>query len=414
MKKLLGKTLLYLSILLLIPYSYLVWQAKQGVDAFLISHQLGGEVTYQWVVLDHNGQIVLLDVEMGEPRDEPILTAKRVNIVLPSVFDLLGAQESVIHNEFPANISVNLVDGSSNQPVRLADTLGIKFDFNYLDYLYPQQCIASLQKNLSPLRFAASADFAIHRTADVSEISFQAKSLDFANIKGSLKLNNYSESSSDGSFVSDFNIAFFDIALLQKNTQKCLADLQLDKDNFIQTTKAQLIDKAADHNLIFDPKVPDTVAQFMFVPQRIDLALDIEEGKKFSQIPLEPFYQFPEKLGLSFALNSEPLNVIFDQVASEAALTKKGESEQVETVTSEGEVVESKPIENPVLQRYQLRDYIGAKIALDLRNGKRVEGYIQSVNSKSVILLQRKFKGRTVAPFAFNDVRRITLINAEI
>ncbi len=66
-----------------------------------------------------------------------------------------------------------------------------------------------------------------------------------------------------------------------------------------------------------------------------------------------------------------------------------------------------------MLQKYQLKQHIGAKISLDLRNGKVVEGYIQSVNNRSLILLQRKFKGKTVAPFAFNDIRKITLVNPE-
>ncbi len=414
MKKLLGKTLLYLSILLLLPYSYLVWQAKQGVDAFLLSHDFGSEIKYEWILLDHSGSIVLLEVEMGEHRQEPIFTAARVNIIPTSVFDLLGAKDAVIHNEYPAYITVEMVEGKTNTTEKLAEVLGINYQPDYLDYVYPKQCLAALQKDVKPLRFNGVANFAIQRTADVSEVSFLIKSLDLANFEGSLKVNNFSEGMTGGSFVSDFALTLSDISLLQQNTQKCLAELDMDKQRFLQSSISQQIDKASEQLLVLEENAPNAVAKFLFVPQKIDIAFDIEEGKKFSQIPMQPIYQVPEKLGLALVLNNQPVNVIFDQVKSEALASQEQTNTELIAVRADESVATSnKPIENKVLQKYQLKQHIGAKVSLDLRNGKTVEGYVQSVNSSSLILLQRKFKGKTVAPFAFNDIKKITLINPE-
>lgn len=413
MKKLLGKTLLYLSILLLIPYSYLVWQAKQGVDAFLLSHDFGAEINYEWLLLDHTGNIVLLEVVMGEHRQEPILTADRVNIIPPSVFDLLGAKDAVIHNEYPAYISVEVLEGNTNVTEKLAGVLGLSYQPEYLDYFYPKQCLTVIQKEIKPLRFSGAANFTVQRTADVSEVKFKVKSLDLANISGSLKINNFSEGITGGSFVSDFAVTLSDISLLQQNTQKCLAKLDMDKQLFIESSISQQIEKASEHLLALEENAPNAVAQFLFVPQKIDIAFDIEEGKKFSQIPMDPIYQVPEKLGLGLILNSQPLNVIFDQVQSETLVSEKIENTEPVDGIDENTAIAAKPIENKVLQKYQLKQHIGAKISLELRNGKVVEGYIQSVNSRSLILLQRKFKGKTVAPFAFNDIRKITLVNPE-
>lgn len=413
MKKLLGKTLLYLSILLLLPYFYLVWQAKQGVDVFLLSHDFGAEVKYEWILLDHSGNIVLLGVEMGEHRQEPIMVAERVNILPSSVFDLLGARDAVIHNEYPTYITVEVIAGQSNVTDKLADVFGLNYQPQYLDYFYPKQCLAVIEKEVNPLRFSVTANFAIQRTTDLSEIKFKVRSLDLANIEGSLNLNNYSEGMTGGSFVSDFAITLSDISLLQKNTQKCLTELKMNKQLFIQSSISQQIEKALEHQLVLESEAPKALAHFLFVPQQINVAFDIEEGKTFSQIPIDPIYQIPEKLGLALVLNSQPVNVIFDQLQSEVLVSQEQESDDLISEVDEASVIATKPIENPTLQKYQLKQHIGAKVSLDLRNGKTVEGYIQRVNSQSLVLLQRKFKGKTVAPFAFNDIRKITLINAE-
>jgi hypothetical protein len=413
MKKLLGKTLLYLSVLLLIPYAYFTWQAKQGVDTFMLSHNLGDKLNYEWLLINFTGKVVLLDIKIGAPREEPIFTAERLYISTESVFDLLGARDKIIYNEYPTNLSVSLVDASTLVPEQLAQMFGVGYQKDYLDFLYPQECGYKIDKNLAPLKFNGKARFTIHRTADISEVEFKFSSLSFANFKGSLKINNYSESSSNGRFISDFSAAFSDIALLQINTQKCLATLGKDKQKFIDGVVAQLEEKATTHQLALEQGVSESVAQFMFVPQEIEIAFDIEAGKKFSQIPFDPFYQVPEKLGLSLKLNGKPLNAIFDQLASES-LSQLQEKDSLDNTTQQNETISTtKPVEYRTLEKYQLKQHIGAKVALDLRNGKRVEGYVQSVEASSLILLQRKFKGKTVAPFAYKDILKITLINSE-
>ena len=127
MKKLLSHILLYLIVILLIPYSYFTWQAKKGLDAFLVLHPVDGDFEYQWLWIDLEGKISLMDISFYQDSSEPVFTAEKIEIQLPSPFDILDVEDQITHGEYPANILVDLVNGQSTQTAKLFALFGVDY-----------------------------------------------------------------------------------------------------------------------------------------------------------------------------------------------------------------------------------------------------------------------------------------------
>lgn len=405
MKKLLKKTILYILILLLIPYLYFIWQAKQGVDAFIITHPTGGEFQYQWIWIDLNSHIVLSDVSFHQDSKDPIFTAQKIEIIPTSIFDLIGAEEHIIYKEYPPEIKINLVGGVSGK----ADELFALFNVNYkpelLGYLYPQECLTEINKQLPYLSFDLTSQFIIQRTADESSIDFSFSSREFANIKGEFKINNFSEDSTDGSYISGLSISFTDLTWIQQNTQKCLSIINLDKESFSENFSAQLVKTAKDNRLLIDTNTTLLYANFIYLPQKIHLNFNLEDGKTFSQISSAPLYQFQKELGLTIDLNEKNIGNLFqlDETVYEIDVKSTAENPNKEIHVKK---------KNTYLRvnRSNLRKHLGSKIQINLYNGKEIIGYIEKVNSQSIKIRQLKFKGESILPFAYRDIKSILLL----
>jgi len=412
MKKLLSKVILYSFVLLALPYLYFLWQAKQAVDTFLLAHNFGGEIEYKWIFVGLEGQITLAQVSMSSDGRDPLFEAEYLQIYPTSIFDLVNASEHILHNEFPLEISVAINNASSVLSAKIPSYFGLNYQPEELSLFFPSVCATALQNDIPLLRFNGKSTFQIHRTADISEVSFEFESHQFANINGTLRVNNFSEATSDGSFISDLSLSFSNLTWLQQNTQRCLSDQKLNKESFTSKLSEQLILSAIDKKLVLEAGVAEAIADFLFVPQTIQTSFDIEEGKKFSQIPFKPFYELPEKLGLSLFLNDKPINVIFNQSKS-AELSKELSAEEV--VNKEPIDMKSRdvPIINREIKNYELKQYLGSKLLISLKTGKKVEGYLDDVERHSLRLVQRKFKGKTTISFEFKDIKKVTLIREE-
>ncbi len=408
MIKLLFRTFLYLFIILLIPYSYFAWQAKKGVDTFLILHPIDGEFEYQWLWLDLEGKISLEDISFYQDSNEPVFTAARIEIKLSSLFDVLDAADQIIHKEYPANIIVNLVAGQTAQSAKVFSLFGVDFQPNLLDYFYPEQCIENVDRELPLLHFDISSLFEIHRTADESLVNFSFRSKEFTNLTGKFKINNFSGADDNASFLSDLVLDFTELLWVQQNTQKCLQALNLEGHKFDQLFKQFIQDSAKQNNLLLADEVADSYVKFIFVPQRVRLEFNLQEGKIFSQISLLPIYDFQETTGLSIQLNDKKLTNIF-QAYDYISAVEQLPAEQGNKTSSEEKETTTKDIYLK-LNRRALTPHLGAKIEIRLYNKKIIVGYLELANNQSIKISQLKYKGKTILPFAFKDIKSILLL----
>jgi len=408
-KKLVSRALLYLFIILLLPYLYFLLQAKQTVDTFLALHPVDGEFQYQWFWVDLGGKILLQNVEFFQDSNDPVFTAESVELIPTSLFDLINIEEHLIYNEFPSQVRVKVVNGDTKQAEKLFALFNVNYQTEYLNYFYPEKCLSVLDKELPFINFNLNTDFVIHRTSDDSLINFDFRSKEFAKISGSFKLNNFSEQGEGGNFVSDLSLQFTDLLWLQQNTQKCLQALNLEKPEFSSVYAEFVHNKAKQNSLLIRDEVARSYVDFIFVPQKVELAFDLQEGKTFSQIPFLPVYAYQQQVGLSIELNDSPLTAIF-QAYDYISTDEQQQTEQDQTTQPK--------VEQPVSQvisknRRSLKPYIGSKISIMLYNKKRVVGYIEEVNYQSLKIYQLEHKGKTVLPFFYNDIKTITLLHAE-
>ena len=408
MKKLFIKTVIYLFILLLLPYLYFLWQAKQGVDYFLLSHPMDGELEYQWIWIDLDGQISLYDINFYQDSSDPVFTAQKIEIIPTSIFDLLNAKEHIIYKEYPAEIRINLINGKSNQGSKFFALFSVDYDPDILDFLYPQECSTKIDKRLPFLSFAVASRFKIHPTADESSVSFEFSSRVLTNLKGSFKINNFSEEGTNASFISGLSLSFTDLVWIQQNTQKCLAALNLDKAEFTQRFNKQLIETAKLNNLLINENASLSYVDFIYVPQKIQLDFDLKVGKKFSQITFQPVYQYQDKMGLTILLNDHEIGTLFQAYDNM--------SETIEPVVTKdlttNKTVKSKN-RNLTINGQNLNQYLGSKILINLYNGKEIIGYLEMANNQSLKIRQLKYKGKTILPFAYQDIKSILLLRAE-
>ncbi|MDQ7048338.1 MAG: hypothetical protein Q9M92_01890 [Enterobacterales bacterium] len=144
--------------------------------------------------------------------------------------------------------------------------------------------------------------------------------------------------------------------------------------------------------------------KFIYIPDQLDLVFELPPGKKYSQIPFQPIQHFQSNIGLKVYLNKNNVGVVFKPVLSQV---KQTENKSVNN-QSDTKVVNSKPSLSP--NRKSLIGYLGAKVVLQLRNGKSVIGYIESVGWDRLEISQRKFKGKSQLPFNYNKIQSIKLL----
>jgi len=410
MKKILLHSLLYLFVILLIPYSYFVWQAKKSVDAFLILHPINGDFEYQWLWIDLEGKISLEDISFYQETNEPVFTAEKIEIQLPSPFDILNTEDHITHREYPTNIIVNLVKGQTTQTAKLAALFGVNYQPEILEYFYPAQCVDVIDKELPFINFELSALFDIHRTADDSLVNFSFKSKEFINLTGKFIINNFSKVEDNATFLSDLTLEFSDLLWMQQNTQKCLQALNQEDLKFDQLF-SQFINRSAKQNgLMLADNVADSFVNFIFVPQKIRLDFDLQEGKTFSQLSLLPVHEYLEKTGLSIQLNDKTLASIFQ--AFDYISSAKEKTEKKNDAAASEKTPETKKDIYLSLNSRALTPYLNAKIKIRLYNGQTIIGYLERANNRSIKISQLKYKGKTVLPFAFKDIKSILLLRS--
>lgn len=410
MKKLLTRTLLYLFIILLIPYSYFTWQAKKGVDAFLILHPVNGDFEYQWLWIDLEGKISLEDISFYQNLNEPVFTAETIEILLPSPFDILNSEDQITHREYPLNIIVNLVNGKTTQTAELFSLFGVSYQPEFSEYFYPEQCIDAIDKELPFINFELSSLFDIYRTADESLVNFSFKSEEFTNLTGKFIINNFSALEDNASFLSDLTLEFSDLLWMQQNTQKCLQALNLEGLQFDQLFSQFIKQSAKKNSLLLADNVADSFVSFIFVPQKVRLEFNLQEGKTFSQITLLPIYDYQEKTGLSVQLNDNTLPSIF-QAFDYISSTKEATEAKSDGLGNE-EVQEVKRDIYLSLNSRALTPHLNAKIEIRLYNGQVIVGYLAMANNRSIKISQLKYKGKTILPFAFKDIKSILLLRS--
>jgi len=407
-KKLLGRSVLYLLIILLLPYLYFLSQAKQAVDTFLVLHPVDGKFQYQWLWVKLDGTISLQNIQFFQDSNDPIFTAKSLEIIPSNLFDLLNIKEHLIYKEFPSQLFVNVNNGESKQSAKLLSLFSINYKPEYLNYFYPEKCINNIDRELPLLHFDISSEFAIHRTADDSFINFTFKSKQLAKVMGAFKLNNFSEQNESSGFISDLTIKFSDLSWLQQNTQKCLKTFNLEESEFYNTYSYFLDKMAKKSNLLLSDGAAESYIDFIFVPQTIELKFDIKEGLTFSQVPLLPIYEYQEKVGLNILLNDKlapPFFKAYNYISAEETIEQQQANKPNQREKPKMSFIS--------LNRRALKPYLGSKIEIRLHNKKRVVGYIEKVDYQAIKIYQLEHKGKTTLPFLFEDIKSIVLIHAE-
>lgn len=413
MKKLLLHTLLYLFVILLIPYSYFTWQAKRGLDAFLVLHPFEGDFEYQWLWIDLDGKISLEDITFYQDLNEAVFTAEKIEIQLTSPFDILNAEDKITHREYPTNIIVNLVNGQTTQTAKLVSLFGVNYQPEFSEYFYPDQCIDAIDKELPFINFDISSLFNIYRTADESLVNFSFKSEEFTNLTGKFKINNFSSLEDNASFMSDLTLDFTELLWIQQNTQKCLQSLNLEGLKFDQLFSQFIEQSAKQNSLLLADNIAESYASFIFLPQRIGLEFNLQEGKTFSQISLLPIYDYQDKTGITIQLNDTQLPSVFQAFDYISAVDGKPENKGDGAVVEESQEIQEVQKDIYInLNSRALTPHLGAKVEIRLYNGKTIVGYLEMANNRSIKISQLKYKGKTILPFAFKDIKSVLLLKS--
>jgi hypothetical protein len=406
-KKLIKRTLIYLVVLTSIPYFYLVWQAKGGVDTFLATHNLQGDFNYDWLWVDLDGYISLSNVSFYQQDYDPIFEAELLSIKLPSVFDFINSKEKVVYKEFPTNISVSLLDAKTIKTPELLQLFGVNHIPAMLPLFFPNQCREVLYNELPNLQFSLSTNFSIYRTADDVVVDFDFSNSELTNATGQFRVNNFSDINSDASFISDLSLKFSEVYLVQQNTQKCLQSNPLERKEFIQSVAENIEKTSKDYRLLVNKDSANIIGEFIFAPQKVELVFDLQEGKTFSQIDLKPYHQLQQKLGLKISLNEKPVGDLF-KAFNYIAPSVSQDNQQKPT----SKVVEKN--DNWISVNVgEIRKYLGAKVRITLYEGQPAEGYIERVTTRQLELRQLKYKGESILPYAMKDIKSIFLLVKE-
>ena len=406
MKKLLIKTIVYLFVLLLIPYLYLLWQAKKGVDSFLATQSIPGDFEYQWVWLDLEGQITLSAVRFYQNLDEPVFTADQMIITPTSIFDLVNVQEHILYREYPSVVTIRLKKAVSRQSEKLLSLFDIQYQGFMLNMIYPKECLKEINTSLPFINFELGSRFEIHQTAQESLVTFSFTSQELTNLEGSFKINGFSSNEEASSFISELSLKFSELTWLQQNTQKCLALSKSDKNRFVENINKTIARSAKENNLLVNQAAVNYLADFLYVPQSIEMNFNLQSGKTFSQIPLEPYFEYQNKTGLSILLNSQNLGTLFE--AFDYISEKEKDKKQL--------AVEKKATQKSnflaIIQR-AIRSKLGAKVLLKMYNGKQVIGYLEVAGNDRLKIYQLKYKGKTILPFLYKNIQSIKLLREE-
>ena len=59
-----------------------------------------------------------------------------------------------------------------------------------------------------------------------------------------------------------------------------------------------------------------------------------------------------------------------------------------------------------------LTPHLGAKVEIRLYNGQIIVGYLEMANNRSIKISQLKYKGKTILPFAFKDIKSVLLLRS--
>ena len=403
LKRILFKTFLYSLIILSIPYLFLLWSAKKGLDTFLSYHSLDGDLEYSWMLIDFNGRIFLFDNYFYNNKGQILLHADRIEIKTTSVFDFVDANEKVVYQDYPSKIKLNIIEGRINKPYQVLNSLGLEYSDSLASRFFPTSCAEQLDYSLPQVDFDLSSDILVDKISDLVKVNSLFNSVAVAQLNLSYQINNYSEIRNGGGFVSDLAIVLSDMLWLQQKTSSCITINQNTKDTFVLDLATKLIEQAKIGGTLLKEESATVIADFMFSPQALTIAFNQSTDKKLSQIPLLPLYEFENQSGLIVSLNNLKVE----------GFTKKG------TVNLENKLTTEENSKTPetdlpkVIQlsvNLSLRNYLGSKVLLNLMNQQRVEGYLSEVNKEDLKIYQLKHKGKTVLPYKFSEIESVTLL----
>ena len=211
------KTLGYVFIISAIPYSYFVWHAKQGIDAYLVTRNFDVKLDYSWLWINQDGVIYLEDVRLFETKRKPIIRAPRLKISLPSIFDLLNSREQVVYKSYPSKISVSVVNATTSQPIKALNMLGINYKDKFKNLIFPIPCLQDNKAILPNLYFDLSASFNIQQTADIAMVDFKFRDSQLATVKGSLNINRLFETAELNTITSPLTGSWWRFKLTSLN-----------------------------------------------------------------------------------------------------------------------------------------------------------------------------------------------------
>ena len=404
MKKLIIKTFLYLFILILIPYSYLLWNAKQGLDTFFSYHSFGGDIEYDWVLIDFNGRIYLFDTRFYSNKGTLIFNADKLQITPTSIFDLLNFRERVVYQEYPTEVKFKITNGYINKPLNAIKMLGYDYSTDFLKKFYPNSCKNQINFDLPSINFNLNGKFNIDRIADVIDVNISFSSRDFGTINPQYKINNFSDARVDGGFVSDLKIDFSDLSWVQQKISSCIFSTKNTKQGLYNDIEVSIQALAKDYSIVLDLATVKSISNFIYSPQNLSLSFDPTTDKKISEIPFIPLDEYEKLSGLSVKINDQQLT----QIISGPLVLR------IEETTTKLNLVEGlspklkQPVSLPIDS--SINDYQGSKILIYLKNRTKVEGYLSEANSEHLKIYQLKHKGKSVLPYHFDEIEKILLL----
>jgi len=407
------KTLAYSFIISALPYSYFLWHAKQGIDAYLVTRDFDAKLDYSWLWINHEGEIYLEDVRIFETRRRPIIRAPRVKISFPSIFDLLDSREQVVYKTYPSQIRISVVGAHTTQTEKALNLFGIKYKSKYANLFFPQECIVNGAIDLPDLIFDFSGVFKIEQTADIALVDFRFKDSRFATIKGSFNINRLLETNVNTAYLSDLKISMEDLVWIEKNTQTCLEKLNLSRNKLTIFYRDFLQKKALEKNLVLDKLATQEVSDFFYKPETIDFQIDIKEGTTYSQIDFHPIVDFQNRISLSIDLNKQSVGTIFS--GETVSATEEQKTEESSDTSSNSNVSLIKKNQSVFIskRKQSLTQYLGSKIKLNLYNGQPHVGYLESIGRDQLILKKLEYRGKSTLPFEYSQIKSIQLLVAE-
>ncbi len=404
-KKLVLRSLIYLSLLIAVGYSFFVWQAKQGIDAFILSYPLGGEFEYEWIFVDLDGNISLYNIALYRQSNDPIFRADLLRIKSGSLLDLTDLKENIVFREYSEKIAINLENGSSSQTAKMASLFGISYQPQMISYLYPESCHPVLAGDLPSINFNLVINFAIQQTADVNTVKVRFDSKELTQIEASFDINNFTQSGNDGAYITDLSVQLHELFWLQQNTQKCLSKINVSQSEFSALLIPHMQKLAKSKQLLLSNEAATFISNFIFVPQTVGAEFKIKQGKTLDQIPFYPVYNYQKQTGLNLTLNLMPLGQLFSQHIAPVAIDSTTNTTLKSTQFNE--------IYKPVflsISRNALSSRLGAKLKLLLKNNTEIVGYLEGVEQTRIRIRQLKYKGESIFPFELNEIKSILLI----